>query len=241
VIKWSLTIKQFIRSSNTKPYEIFDTARFKSRNGERFKLLYVADKQLIYTYGGDNIPNLDPTAFIEGGDNVGDIEACFKKSFYIYTAFKVVDVTDKLYDLAVEHTVGTESDFNIEKDNDFKIDAIIEKNMEVSEGDIIFYRLKEINLPTSSNKPTNTKLYIKYDTDKLKILQASKECDFSKQGLIVCNVKDLTSESNFKYYYKAQVKNGVTGTINSSVEILPDNDFDMDDSNDHSYATLYIQ
>ena len=103
-----------------------------------------------------------------------------------------------------------------------------------------------------------------YDSDKHIITWVPSKCTNNpnyltnpNRGLITCDAKDLLPGDSFLYRYVARIKNTASGTIDSSVEIIPDNDvnpnnngtnglnktprdFDRNDRNDRSSAQLTL-
>ena len=103
-----------------------------------------------------------------------------------------------------------------------------------------------------------------YDSDKLIITWVPSKCTNNpnyltnpNRGLITCDAKDLLPGDSFLYRYVARIKNTASGTIDNTVEIIPDNDvnpnnngtnglnrtprdFDINDRNDRSSTQLTL-
>ncbi|CAA6801442.1 MAG: Unknown protein [uncultured Sulfurovum sp.] len=166
--------------------------------------------------------------------------------------------TSVMYDLEINKTVGNLEEYN----KNHK--TVIQKKLNVQQGETIVYQLSYGNKSTSVSTPSGTKIYDKYDKSKLEITSVTSRCtndaDYSTtHGLITCEGYDLTPGEVHVFKYVAQVKNDASGTIVNSVEIIPDNnsnlndnrgkkgsknrtpnDFDINGVNDNSISKLII-
>ncbi len=228
-----LIIKQTIDSSNTT--SVSDDMIFKSTDGKEFRLQYIVDSDLQFIYRNEDIYTLDPEEFVNGGNNIGTVKGCHDAAFLIYTSLVVVEASSSDYDLNIKKTVGTDQ-ANVDANPN-------QQNLDVTAGQKVLYKLSYSNDDDSSSLPFQTKIYDKYDTEKLTITSAdlpddeNGKCEVNPNydttnhiGLITCDAKDLAPSDSFQYYYWAKVKDNTTGTINNNVEIIPDNNSNPDDN-----------
>lgn len=222
-------ISQSISASNVIPRTISDDAVVRLNNGKKFKLQYTADSSYVKSvaaFAGHTPPTINPDALVsKNGNNIGKVRGGKHDSFYLYTAFRIVEASTTNYDLSINKYVEKETTYS---NNGKKVE---QKNVSAVVGEEVVYKLTYENLQTSAIAPRGTKIYDKYDTQKLEITFLDSRCTNNEkysqtQGLITCTAPG--QEHNF--YFKGVAKTGVTGTINNTAEIIPDNNTNPDDN-----------
>jgi len=150
----SVSIEQFISSSNATPSIVTDDTIITSANGSPIRLLYRSDHTSVQTtapsYGVGTPPTIDPTSFISGGMNIGDMKGCSENSIYTWTLFEVAQGIQSDYNLSLEKTVGK------------SVGDSIHKTITAQAGDELTYKLLYKNELSSNATPSGTKIYYDY-------------------------------------------------------------------------------
>jgi len=225
------------------PYKtIKDDAIVHSIDGKKFNLQFTADNSYVKSvsvYKDRVAPKINPSKLVsKNGNNIGSVKASKKDTFYLYTAFRVVDVNAHNYDLSVNETVENRLVYNNNKGK------VTQKNLNIAKKSELIYRLSIENNSSSKMASTDTKIYKEYNKNKLKITWMSPECtnntNYSKnKGRIMCSGIDLNSGDKYTFDIIAKIKDGARGKVYGSSEIVSDNDIDKSDNK--STTTIFIE
>jgi len=236
-------ITQSISASNilVGSKTIKDDAIVHSIDGKKFNLQFTADNSYVKSVSvfKDRVaPKINSSKLVsKNGNNIGSVKASKEDTFYLYTAFRVVDVNAHDYDLSVNETV--ENKLVYDKNKGY----VTQKNLKISSANKLVYRLAIENDSSSITAATGTKIYKEYDKNKLKITWMSPECtnntNYSKdKGRITCSGIDLNPGAKYTFDILAKIKDGARGKIYGSSEIISDNDIDK--SNNKSATVVNI-
>ena len=229
----SIPVNFFISSADATPNQVTDDITVTSASGDPIKLRFYASDYAINGYDSGGNPSLQINgmtpnydSFINGtGTNIGTVKGCSAASFYMNVWFKVVEeVTTPEYDLSLEKTVA---DGVVDWTVAGNTESITEKQVQSTNGSFVTYRLRYQNSPTSNDTPLKTRIYDDYDETKIEVRQEwlPNSCQ-DLGGIIGCDVLDLAPDEFHNVVYYAKVRDGITGPINNTAEIVPDDDLD---------------
>jgi uncharacterized repeat protein (TIGR01451 family) len=225
------SLRQFISSSNATPQIVSDDIIIESKDGKELRLKYYNDSNSVSASKGHTVNSLD---FVSGGSLIGDVKGCVPDSFQVWTFIRVVAPEKTEYDLKLEKHMGL---------SQTEADGKTKKQMTVSVGDTIYYRVDIENLSTSKATPSGTQIIIDYDESKESIEWKPSICSDDGSKLICTDpAMNMLPGGSEHMYYTVKVSDLAKGkTVVSRGEIKPNPDLDTNHNNDtdsNSYNVL---